>query len=618
MATSQIERHVGAVRAKLTMHRFVEAIGWTLLVSAGVVLAAVVVHRLIQFAPPRPAYWLYGVLGAALVAAIVMAVLRRPTPHEAAVAIDEKLGLKERFSTALTIRNDADPFARAAVLDAENTARSANLAGKFPMPYPKVWNATLSVAAAAALTFLLMPTFDLFNKQEEAKRALEQQARVEAVKKDLDARIRALDQIPPSVAAKVGSEEAKKVLAELRNQPGLDPEAAQRRASEALAQVEKAVQEQIKNNANMAQAADAQRQFQSGLKAPTEDGPVAEAHKAMKDGNFDKAIQDLQQLGEKFPEMTEAEKEKAAKQMEQLAQQLQNMANDPAQQQRQEQQLQQMGFNQQQIQQAQQMLQQAANGDQQAQQQLQQMAQQAMQQMNNGQGPTPQQQQQLQQMMQQMQAGAANQQAAQQMAQAAQQMAQAMQQAAQGQNPGQGQGGQQGQQGMANAQQQMQQALDALDAARKDAQAMQQAAGACQGGGQGGEGGQPGGKKDGQGQWAQGDPKGQGAGMGGPGIGNGGRANVEQAPFGTKAEKSPSQDQESGQVLARTFVRDRKIIRGESTAQVTAAARAAEEQASDEVDQERVSRQAARSVKNYFDSLGGNPGAAPAPAPQPK
>ncbi len=42
----------------------------------------------------------------------------------AAVAIDDAAGLKERLSTALTCRRDADPFAQAAVHDAEKTQLS--------------------------------------------------------------------------------------------------------------------------------------------------------------------------------------------------------------------------------------------------------------------------------------------------------------------------------------------------------------------------------------------------------------------------------------------------------------------------------------------------------------
>ena len=50
------------------------------------------------------------------------AIWRRPTKYQAAVAIDEKLSLQEKFSTALYIRPSSDPFAAAAVQDAEQTA----------------------------------------------------------------------------------------------------------------------------------------------------------------------------------------------------------------------------------------------------------------------------------------------------------------------------------------------------------------------------------------------------------------------------------------------------------------------------------------------------------------
>jgi hypothetical protein len=135
-------------------------------------------------------------------------------------------------------------------------------------------------------------------------------------------------------------------------------------------------------------------------------------------------------------------------------------------------------------------------------------------------------------------------------------------------------------------------------------QVAQEAAGNCNGGQPGDPGGQLQGRKDGAGEWAAGDPDGRfGAGLGGPGIGAGGRAKSAQAPFGTKSEVSPTADNGKGRILAINLVKDSNPQKGQSSISMKEAAEAAQREAADEVDQERVSRAAQNAVKNYFGSM---------------
>ena len=58
-----------------------------------------------QLRLPRPSAWALGGAGAAAIAALVYSVWRRPSARAAAVAIDDRLELKEKFSTALFARS---------------------------------------------------------------------------------------------------------------------------------------------------------------------------------------------------------------------------------------------------------------------------------------------------------------------------------------------------------------------------------------------------------------------------------------------------------------------------------------------------------------------------------
>lgn len=613
---SRLDRHVDAVQNKLAMAEFLVALAASCTVLAGAVWLAILIDKLFQLRLPQPLIWLSSAAGVAVLVAIGYAVWRRPTRHAAAVAIDEKLGLKERFSTALYARpTKDDPFAAAAVLDAERMADNVSIHKRFPLPFPRGFMVAMVLAMLAGLS-LMLPEFDLFGRREVARKKAVEVAKVESAKKTVREALAKVESVAKAMPADDEiAKNAKQQLEALINNPGKDPEATKRSALKAMQDMNDAIKEKIKDNQKFADAQNDAKMLRSIAPPADEKGPVADAHRAIAKGEFAKAVDDLQKAVENFDKMDEKEKEKAAQQMQQMAKQLQQMAQNPQVQQQLQQQLQQMGANQQQAQQMAQAMQQAAQGNPQAQQQLAQMQQQLMQGMN------PQQQAQAQQMIQQMQAKANGQAQAQQMAQAAQQMAQAMQQGAQAaqqqaQNPqGQGQGQQQQQQQMAQAAQQMQQQLQQMEAAQQDAQQIAAAQQIAQDGADqaandmNDDGGGPGGDQANQqaggenGQWQPGDPADQkGNGMGGAGIGNGGKAEKQEAPYAVKSEMSPSQDNKDGKILAATFVKA-SALKGESKVELSNIAASAEKEATDEVDQERVTRSAQKAVRDYFKSM---------------
>jgi hypothetical protein len=609
---SRLDRHVAAVQNKLMLGRMLEGLAWAGLVFVALVWLAILINRLFQFALPRQEVWFWAGLAAAIVAAMVYAFVRRPDRHRAAVLIDQRLGLKEKFSTALYARPLADPFAQAAVTDAERTADSVDLGRRFPLAFPRPAFATIAIALVAFFTSFMQPQ-DLFGREQRAARQLEEQRQVEQAREVVREAIAQVQAIPRAAIDQESVSLALKQLEELLQQPSPDPQQTRRTATKALQDVENAIRDKINESSKFATAQNDARIFRS-LQPPMDDKtPVAEAHRAISRGDFETAVNEIQKAVENFDKMDEQDQQKAAEQMAAMAQQLADLANNPAAQQQMQQQLQRLGMDQQQAQQMAQQIQQAAGGDQQAQQQVQQQVQQMMAQMNNGQGPNAQQQQQIQQMMNQMQAQANTQAQAQAMAQAAQQMAQAMQQqAGQQGNPQQGQAGQQMAQGMQGMQQQLQQ----MQAMQQDAAAVAAAQAAAAAAAQAAAGGlQPGEQQAGaQGQWGENCPdcggagceggacKGQGQGLGQGGEGFAGQRDRAFAPGAFKQEVSPSQDNEEGRILAAWFVKDQSV-KGESRVELQQVIAAAEAEATDEVDQERIGLQSQRIVREYFKSM---------------
>jgi hypothetical protein len=618
---SRLDQHVATVQTKLAIRRFGQVFARTTFVMGLLVLLAVLVDKFSQLLPADFRYrWvILGGIGLCAVISGVWAFVKRPSREEAATAIDEKLRLKEKFSTAIYVRPSSDPFAMAAVRDAERTAENVQLGKQFPIPYPRMAYATKIVFAVALGVAYLMPTVNLFGQKTSAIKKPETEAAQQAAKEAVARAIAAVDAMPKSSQ---NSDEFRKLVAELHEfnkAPKLDdPSRANRRALQALQEVNN---EAAKEWDKAKKYAEAQNSLMQSLQPPDDaKGPVGEARKEISKGNFDQASAKLEDAVKNFDKMDQKAKEDAAKQMEQAAKQLEQLAQNPQVQQQIQQQLQQMGANQAQAKQMQQLMQQAAAGNQQAAQQLQQAAQQMAQQMNNGQGPNQQQQQQMQQAMQQMQAQANAQNQANGLAQAAQQMAQAMQQA-QAQQAGGQQNPQQGQQ-MQQAQQQMQKALGNMQGVKQDLQKMaqqqQQAQQAMQQGQQcangncpgGNQQGQQAGNKAGQGQFKPGDPKNQGNGMGQAGIGNGGQASKAVQPFGVKEEQSPSQDDENGKILASYLVKD-KADPGAQRMMMQKLVEKAQKDATDEVDSEHANRAAQKVAQEYFRTM-----AQDAPAPK--
>ena len=634
---SRLDSQISTVRAKLALELFLGAWARALLVAAAVALAYVVVRTFTPWRLPREATFGYGLLGGTIVWGLIVALRRRPDALATATAIDDRLGLAEKFSTALHARGQTDDFSRAAVLDAERAAATSDVHGHFRLTWPKPVMPALLLAAVGAAVVLFVEPRNLFaSSTKPPATALVTPAEREKAKVEIQKAIARIDQLPKAAADPNAVRLAKAELQDLLRKPDLDPDAGKRKALSALQDLQK-VAEQATKTQEFADAKNAEKMLSKLAPPENEQGAVADAAKEMSKGDFDAAVAKLQNAVDKFDQMDDKQKQDAARQMQQLAQQLQQAANNPQQQQKQQQQMQQMGMNQQQQQQAQQLMQQAAQGNQQAAQQLQQMAQQAMKQMNNGQGPTQQQMQQAQQQMQQMQAQANGQQQAQQMSQAAVQMASAMRQAA-GQNPqqaagakqgqsSQGQqaqgsqqanaGGQPGQQGgqsqqqMQQAMQSMQQQMQAMQATQQGAsqvaaaqQQMQQAVAdaqnAANGQGQGNKPGQNGGKQNG-GQ-AKGQPGGQGWGNGHVANADGKTTDGPDVPFTVEKKTSLGQTDDNGRLLAGSLVKS-DAPRGESKLKLQQAAKVAEQEAAEEVDSDRIGKKSQKVVRDYFGSM---------------
>ena len=340
---SRLDRHVANVQNKLALDRFIAGLAWASVAFAAAVWLTIIVERVLRVRPPRWDLWFWAGLALTVVAALAYAMYRRPSPHAAAVAIDEKLGLKEKLSTALFVRPTTDdPFAAAAVRDAETTAERVSIDYRrlFPFRFPRPAVATVVIAALALWTLTMKP-LDLFGKEEQRKQQAVQQAEVEKALREVNRAIATVESIPKAVANEETIRLAKTELVNLKASGIKDPEQAKRSAAKALQDVNEALKNKINTSQEFADARHQERLLKQLQPPQPGEGPIADAHNSMVKGDFANAIAKMEDAVEKFDKMDAEQQQKATQQMQQLAQALQKMANDKQAQQQMQQQMQQ-------------------------------------------------------------------------------------------------------------------------------------------------------------------------------------------------------------------------------------------------------------------------------------
>lgn len=311
-----IEANIRRTRWRVAVNDWLGCLGWCLLGAAGAWVIADLSDKLFELELPRRTV-ACGLAGLALLASTVWAWVKRPDSLTAAIILDKAAGLKERTSTGLCCLGSEDPFARAAVVDAESANRKVT-----PRVFIRLsWPSSLSWAGAAlagAVVVSLLPIGPLHaaeathKEREEVLRAKVQrvQRRLQELQEkteknpalgELKSRLASIDQLPPEklLTAESTRREAIKKIDSLAD--ALKKEEGER--------------EQVMK--------DVKRMFR-GLKAtqPPET-PAEKLSQALAQGDFRSARQAVDAMREQLARM--AQEEDPAKQKE-LQRQLQELA----------------------------------------------------------------------------------------------------------------------------------------------------------------------------------------------------------------------------------------------------------------------------------------------------
>ena len=162
---------------RMGLDRGSQLLGWCLVVVAGAAGVGVLADRLLFLGRPVT-YGILAVAGVTLVVLVVLTVRRWPRPIAAAIEVDRRLGLAERISSALAVEGWQDPMARAVVEDARGYASRVPVAETFPLRWHRQYWVALGLALLALGLSAYMPQYDLLARRARLQELEKERAAV--------------------------------------------------------------------------------------------------------------------------------------------------------------------------------------------------------------------------------------------------------------------------------------------------------------------------------------------------------------------------------------------------------------------------------------------------------
>ncbi|MFP6668119.1 MAG: hypothetical protein VB876_12445 [Pirellulales bacterium] len=325
----KIQLQVRQARRRMNLQKFLDCLPWCLLVPLAAALVAIAVHK---WFPTGSEPWIWNTwwMGGGIVLGIVAAAVWMLTrPHEqleAAIELDRRFGLKERVSSSLSLSEieRKTEAGRAVVKDAERRVERVDVSERFGV---FLGRPSLLPLIPAALTLLVIFALSQNEVVKSARADTDEQQKVRnQVKRSTDELRKKIEKRRKELAEK-GLKEADDSLREL---------------SEGLKDLDKKTSgDRKKSMIKLNNLADRLRQKRDKLGGAEElkkqlnkmknleKGPADELAKAMKNGKFKDALQELEKLKQEFErqELTDEDREKLAEQLEKMKDKMEDVAN---------------------------------------------------------------------------------------------------------------------------------------------------------------------------------------------------------------------------------------------------------------------------------------------------
>jgi len=314
------DRKLREVRFRCSINLLIRWAG-RILAAAGVVAVLIVLaEQLLAAEVINPlSAWIF--FGGAAFWILLLWVINQPSRVQASLVLDERLKLRERFSTTLAFADSKDPFAEAARKEARERAKQMKLAGHFPIRPSRCWICAVSVWAMVA-AFSFIPEQDLlgFDREKEEQR--------EQVKKIEDAKAQIKEAATPVKLAvnRLGKPELADALSKLEQMPkDAKPQDVKLQAIKTLGDLSDQIKK-MQSSAELESLALMQKMLKQLRGSP--DVFSQKLLVALAKGNFAEASKLLDEMRKKLDEsnLTEEQRKALAAQLQKLAKQIKELA----------------------------------------------------------------------------------------------------------------------------------------------------------------------------------------------------------------------------------------------------------------------------------------------------
>ena len=310
----EIERKLKKVKTRLRLFFFLNSIvyGFFLVFASAALFSLTQKFFGLSFSILNVAGLLFF---SAFLGSILSLFLKRINLITVAQNVDVRVNLKERISSSLLLKGIERPFVFALIEDSFSQINMLDLKKEFPFEQPQYLKKfILSLLCFLAITFIL-PEINLLSKEKEQKKLREKKSAI--LLKEADKLKNIANKLKEKIPEKKDdlSKIAKQIedLSEdLRTKP--------KEPREILSKISK-VEEDLKLrkealNENF-------KEFKN-LKLPIENKFTKDLAEAMKDSNFDKAMQEMKKLEDllKSDQLSKEDRERLSKELSQIADQL--------------------------------------------------------------------------------------------------------------------------------------------------------------------------------------------------------------------------------------------------------------------------------------------------------
>jgi septal ring factor EnvC (AmiA/AmiB activator) len=315
----QLRKQVARARRRLIIEQFLARLIWCLLGTLSLAAIAIAVPRVtvVEGLPTNWDYgWFIGAFAAAVLFACIWTFLSNRSPIDAAIEIDRRFDLRERVASSLSLspEEQTSEAGRAVVNDALRAVSRIDVDEKFRVGVGRrAWWPLVPAAVVFALVAFVDYRQASSSVDPAASAKMEQQTKnaLESFRKKLEEQRKKLAEEKGLKAADDLFKQIEEGTRELSQKEKLDPSKAHVKLNDLAKELEQKRQRLGGDNALKEQL-----QKMKDLGA----GPADKAAQAMKQGDWNKAVQEIDKLAK---ELREGKLDKAAQ--EQLAKQLQKM-----------------------------------------------------------------------------------------------------------------------------------------------------------------------------------------------------------------------------------------------------------------------------------------------------